>query len=35
MVEKEKSYSKSKNVKNMPKKIKIYSLKIHKVAKIF
>ena len=31
---KQKSYSKSKNVKKIPKKLKIFSLKIHKGAGI-
>ena len=35
MVKKQKNYSKSKNDKKMPKKLKIFSLKIHKAAGIF
>ena len=35
LVEKQKSYSKSKNGKKMPKKLKIFSLKIHKGVGIF
>ena len=35
MVKKQKSYSKSKNVKEMPKKFKMFSLNIHKGAGIF
>ena len=35
MVKKQKSYSKSKNVQKMSKKLKIFSLKIHKDAGIF
>ena len=34
LVEKQKSYWKLENVKKMPKKLKIYSLKIHKDAGI-
>ena len=34
VVKKQKSYSKSKNVKEMPKKLKFFSLKIHKCAGI-
>ena len=35
LVIKQKSYSRSNNVKKMPKKLKIVSLKIHKGAEIF
>ena len=34
-VKKQKSYSKSKNVQKMPKKLKIFNLKINKGARIF
>ena len=34
LVEKQKSYSKLKNVKKMPRKLKVFSLKIHKGARI-
>ena len=34
LVKKQKSYSKSKNVKKMPKALKIFSLEIHKGAGI-
>ena len=33
--QRKKSYSKSKNFKKMPKKLKIFSLKIHKGTGIF
>ena len=35
LIKKQKSYSKSKNVKKMPKKVNTFSLKIHKGAGIF
>ena len=34
MIKKQKSYSKSKNVKKIPKKLKIFNIRIHKGAGI-